>query len=380
MVQLAEKWSAIIRRNKPWSVSLGRGRFWHRLLGFWLGAVLLLVCLTGSILLFKNPLLQWLYPQLNISLVDDPQLQGLVLDSLDQRQYAFVRLPNTERPWLELLRLDGPLEYWSVPASAVETPRLLLSRAPYSDVLDWCYQFHLYLLVKSWKHQLLGVVGLAALLLLATGLKTQWPRNWRMLKLPSGARAVPVWQRNRQRHYVFALLSLPFLLNVVSTGTAMAYNTQTQQFFSWLLRDPPEPAVAAEPALLAVALTASDWALWLTTARRLQPDARLRLASFRQTETDAVQMRIQLPEEWHPNGRSVIRLAPDGTVLSVQRATESAPGRQLSQLIYPLHVAAVGGPGYLWLMFGSGLLPLILWWLGAHWRRGRLQKETDRRL
>ncbi len=378
MVQLAEKWSAIIRRNKPWYVSVGRGRFWHRLLGFWLGTVLLLVCLTGSILLFKNPLLQLLYPQLNISLVDDPQLQGLALDSLEQRQYAFVRLPNTERPWLELSRLDGTLEYWSVPVSAVETPRLLLSRAPYSDLLDWCYQLHLYLFVKTWKHQLPGIVGLGTLLLLFTGLITQWPRNWRMLKLPSGARAVPAWQRNRQWHYVIALLSLPFLLNVVSTGTAMAYNTQTQQFFSWLLRDPPETAVAAEPALPGVALTASDWALWLTTARQLEPDARLRIASFRQTETDAVQMRIQLPEEWHPNGRSVIRLAPDGTVLSVQRATESAPGRQLSQLIYPLHVAAVGGPWYLWLLFGTGSLPLVLWWLGLTWRNGRLRKQAGK--
>lgn len=377
MVQITEKWPAI-QRNKPWFISLWRGRFWHRLLGFWLGAVLLLVCLTGSILLFKNPLLQWLYPQLNISLVDDPQLQGMVLDRLDQRLYGFVRLPHAERPWLEVSRLDGTLEYWSVPTSASASPQLLLSRAPYSDLLDWCYQLHLYLFVKTWKHQLPGIVGLGTLLLLFTGLITQWPRNWRMLKLPSGARAVPAWQRNRQWHYVIALLSLPFLLNVVSTGTAMAYNTQTQQFFSWMLRDPPETAVAAEPALPGVALTASDWALWLTTARQLEPDARLRIASFRQTETDAVQMRIQLPEEWHPNGRSVIRLAPDGTVLSVQRATESAPGRQLSQLIYPLHVAAVGGPWYLWLLFGTGSLPLVLWWLGLTWRSGRLRKQAGK--
>lgn len=359
-------------------MNLLRSRFWHRLLGLWLGAVLLLVCLTGSILLFKNPLLQWLYPQLNLTLVDDPQLQGLVLDRLEQTQYGFVRLPHAERPWLELSRLDGTLEYWSVPASAAETPLLLLSRAPYSDVLDWCYQLHLYLLVKSWKHQLLGVVGLAALLLLATGLSTQWPRNWRMLKWPRRTRALPAWQRSRQWHYLIALLSLPLLLNVVGTGTAMAYNIQTQQLFSWLWQDPPEPVIKAEHMLPAVALTRSDWVLWLTTTRQLLPEAQLRLASFRKTETDAVQMRVQLPAEWHPNGRSVIRLAHDGSLLSVQLATEMAPGRQLSQLIYPLHVAAVGGPWYLWLLFGTGLLPLMLWWFGLHWRRGRLRRETSR--
>lgn len=357
-------------------VNLLRSRFWHRLLGLWLGALLLLVCLTGSILLFKNPLLQWLYPQLEISLVDDPQLQGRTLNQLDQSQYGFARLPHAERPWLELSRHDGTLEYWSVPSTAAETPQLLLSRAPYSDVLDWCYQLHLYLFVKSWKHQLTGIVGLGALLLLIAGLKTQWPRRWRMLKLPLRARALPDWQRDRQWHYVIGVLSLPLLLLVVITGTAMAYNAQTQQFISWLLQDPPQPKAAPEPAFQATTLAASDWRLWLSTARKALPDAQLRLASFRKSPTDAVQFRAQLPEEWHPNGRTVLRLAPDGSLLSLQRATDLAPGRQLSQLIYPLHVAAVGGPLYLWLLCVSGLLPALLWWFGWRWRQGRLQKES----
>lgn len=361
-------------------MNLLRSRFWHRLLGLWLGAVLLLVCLTGSILLFKNPLLQWLYPQLNVVLVDDPQLQGRVLDSLDQSQYGFARLPHTERPWLELSRHDGTLEYWAVPANAAETPQLLLSRAPYSDVLDWCYQLHLYLFVKSWKHQLLGIVGIGALLLLIAGLKTQWPRNWRMLKLPLRSRALPdgrmAWHNARQWHYLIGVFSLPLLLLVIITGTAMAYNAQTQQLISWLLQDPPQPKAAPEPAFPATTLAASDWGLWLSNARKVLPDAQLRLASFRKSASDAVQFRAQLPEEWHPNGRTVLRLAPDGSLLSLQRATELAPGRQLSQLIYPLHVAAVGGPMYLWLLCVTGLLPALLWWFGWRWRQGRRQKES----
>lgn len=160
MAQIAEKWSAIFRRNKPWPIRLWGGRLWHRMLGFWLGAMLLLVCLTGSILLFKNPLLQWMYPQLNIPLVNDPQLQGKVPDSIDQQLYGFVRLLQVQSPWLELSRLDHTLEYWSVPTTNAELPRLLLSRAPFSDVLDWCYQLHLYLLFKPWQHQLIGAVGL----------------------------------------------------------------------------------------------------------------------------------------------------------------------------------------------------------------------------
>jgi len=74
--------------------ALARWRSWHRWLGLWLGLVLLLVCLTGSVLLFKNQLLQWLYPQLQVALVTDAALQGRVLDGLDQQQYGFARLPH----------------------------------------------------------------------------------------------------------------------------------------------------------------------------------------------------------------------------------------------------------------------------------------------
>lgn len=352
-----------------------RSRFWHRLLGFWLGAVLLLVCLTGSILLFKNPLLQQLYPQLNIPLVTDLQLQGMALDRLDQTQYNLVRLPQPDRPWLELTRRNGTLEYWTVPATMSAPPQLLLSRTPYGDVLDWCYQLHMYIFVKSWKHQLPGVVGLAALVLLAMGLKTQWPRQWRLLRWPGAGRAF--WQQSRQWHYVIGVFSLPLLLWVVLTGTAMAFNAQTQQLFSWLWQDQAEAKTPAEAALADVALTRSDWALWLTTAQQALPDAQLRMVSFRKTPADAVQIRAQLPAEWHPNGRSVIRLAPDGRLLSLQRATDLAPGRQASQLIYPLHVASVGGPQYLWLLAFTGLLPLLLWTLGYLWRRGRLAKTSQ---
>lgn len=113
----------------------------------------------------------------------------------------------------------------------------------------------------------------------------------------------------------------------------MAYHAKTQQLISWLLQDPPEPVSQAGPARSAVALTTSDWSLWLHSARHAVPDAQLRLVTFRKTPTDAVHIRIRLPQEWHPNGRSVIRLAPDGSLLSVQRATDLAPGLRVNQLV-----------------------------------------------
>ncbi len=400
--------------------ALLRWRSWHRWLGLWLGALLLLICLSGSVLLFKNQLLQWQYPQLKIPLVTDSALQGRVLDMLDQSQYGFARLPHAQRPWLELSRHDGTLEYWSVPSVATEPPQLLLSRAPYSDAIDWCYQLHMYLFVKPWEHQLVGVVGLLAVLVLLSGLLTQWPRRWRMLKLPLPAtlsgwfsrrhgrpqadspvkRPLPAMQLYRQWHYVLGVCTLPLLLNVILTGSAMSYNPQVQWLLSVVFDEAPvkaavlpptaptapgssQPAAVSTTASAAVltqaeSVRSSQWGLWLYNARMALPEAELRLASFAKSAGDAVQFRAQLPEEWHPNGRTIIRIdSKSGAVLLLKKATELPRGFQISQLIYPLHVAAVGGPVYLWLLFVSGLLPLLLWLLGYGWRRARLRQERQ---
>ncbi|MCT6698648.1 PepSY-associated TM helix domain-containing protein [Rheinheimera sp. 4Y26] len=334
----------------------------HRQLGLWLGFILLLLCASGSILLFKNPLLQWQYPQLDTPLVTDLALLGRSLDQLTQQDYAFVRLPQPDRPWLELSRHDGTLEYRSADG------RLLLSRAPFCDWIDWNYQFHLYLLVKPLKHQLPGVVGILSLLLLATGLASNWPRRFRAqwLRLPFAQSKL---QQYRQWHFLLGLFSLPLLVWVVLTGTAMSYHSAVQQALSLVFSDQPQPSPAVPPQS-AVALSQSQWQLWLPKAQQSLPQAKIRLASFRQSDTAPVSFRLQQAAEWHPNGRSVVQIsAATAAVLTLQDATKAATGQRISQLIYPLHTAAVGGTFYRWLLAIAGILPLLLWLLGLGWRQ-----------
>lgn len=334
----------------------------HRLLGLWLGMLLLLLCASGSILLFKNPLLQWQYPQLDIPLESDLTQLGRSLDQLTQQDYAFVRLPQPDRPWLELSRHDGTLEYRSADG------RLLLSRAPFCDWIDWNYQLHLYFLAKPFKHQLPGLIGILSLLLLITGLASNWPRRFRAqwLRLPFSQNKL---QQYRQWHFLLGLFSLPLLAWVLLTGSAISYNKAVQQALGFVFSDPPQlaGAVASQPAF---ALTQSQWQLWLPKAQQSLPQAQIRLASFRQSDTAPVLLRLQQPAEWHPNGRSVVQIsATTAELLVLQDATKAATGQRLSQLIYPLHTAAVGGTFYRWLLAITGILPLLLWLLGLGWRR-----------
>ncbi|MBU1620729.1 MAG: PepSY domain-containing protein [Gammaproteobacteria bacterium] len=328
----------------------------HRFFGLILALWLVPASLTGAVLLYKNLLLQWLYPQLQQPLVTDLAIWGKVLDALPQRDYRFVRLANTERPWLELSRLDGSLEYWSA------SGELLLSRSQYQDFIGWCYEFHLHLFSADVGEQMIGVLGLLALLLVGSGLWQSWPRHWRwkLWRLPWSASSIR-W--SRQWHFVIAFWTAPLLVLTSLTGTAMLYNQQVQQALSWLFSDAEVtlPEVASE----AYPVTQSQWALWLPVAQKQLPDGALRLASFRKKAEQELSIRAQLTGEWHPNGRTLIKLDPASSgVLSVQKATEMGQGKQLSQMIYPLHMAAVGGEFYKILLLLTGLIPLLLWGLG----------------
>lgn len=343
----------------------------HRVFGLILALWLVPASLTGAVLLYKNSLLQWMYPQLQQPLVTDLAIWGKVLDTLPQTDYNFVRLATTERPWLELARLDGTLEYWSA------SGQLLLSRSPYQDFIGWFYEFHLHLFSAEPGEQVIGVLGVLALLLVGSGVWHSWPKHWgwRLWRLPLSAPAIR-W--SRQWHFVIAFWTAPLLLLTCLTGTAMVYNQQVQQGLSWLFKDPIVKAPAS--VISSYPVTQSQWVLWLPAAQQQLPDGVLRLASFRKKADQELSIRAQLKQEWHPNGRTLIKVAPtNSTVLSVQNATEMGQGKQLSQLIYPVHMAAVGGDLYKILLLLTGFVPLVLWGLGMIYHKRREAYRKDKK-
>ena len=84
-----------------------------------------------------------------------------------------------------------------------------------------------------------------------------------------------------------------------------------------------------------------------------------------------ITFRVQSPGEWHPVGRSLVAVSRDGRQLLLRHdATADRPGARLSNAIYPLHVAAVGGFGMKIALAFTGLLPTFLLVTGfLFWRR-----------
>lgn len=87
-------------------------------------------------------------------------------------------------------------------------------------------------------------------------------------------------------------------------------------------------------------------------------------------------MRLTFPGEWHPNGRSVLKFdATTGALVSHSDVRNSSQGYLLSQMIYPLHVAAVGGIAWLVVVLVGGIVLILLPITGIYfwcWRQYQL--------
>lgn len=329
-------------------------KLWHRWLGLVLGIWLVLIGLSGAVLLYKNPLLRWQYPQLQgIEPVADISAWGALMDQLQQDPaFRYAKLPAEDALWLEAVTHTDSHYYYD------HQGQLRLVRAAHSDVLSWLYDFHLHLLAGKDGRQVMGYLGLAILVMLITGLVQWWPRQVRrqLWRLPWRK---PDLRTLRQWHTSLASLFSPLQLLILLTALAVIFSAQVRPALNWLFNDPVVVKSDAQP--MVQPLSQSDWTEVLVRARSYWPQMEFRLLSFRGDAEQAYRLRAKSPNEWHPNGRSTLLIdAVSYQILDSQNADELGRGQRLYNLMYPLHMAAVGGQGYKLLLLFGGVLPLIL--------------------
>lgn len=331
-----------------------KARTLHRYLGWLLGIWLLLISLSGAVLLFKNDLLRWQYPQLqNLQLPAQISHWGPLLNQLQQQpDFRYVKYPDQDAHWLEAVTHSNQRYYYNA------SHTLLLTRTPHGDWIDWLYDFHLHLLGGNTGETVLGVIGVFCVVLLLAGIVQWWPRrlSWRLFSLPwpaVNARALRQW------HSLLALSFAPLLLLTTLTGSLMVFNAEFRTVLAWF------SATAAPAAPLKTAgyqpLASTDWTAALKQAQAQWPEAQLRLSSLRTDDSQPISFRARMAGEWHQNGRSVVQVdAQSSKVIYATPATALGNTAAIANSLYPLHTAAVGGAWYFWLLAVSGLLPLLL--------------------
>ncbi|WP_339879979.1 PepSY-associated TM helix domain-containing protein [Pseudidiomarina gelatinasegens] len=335
----------------------------HRWFGLFFGIWLVLVALTGTMLLYKVELLQLSYPQLRLQQLPTKQTAAQVFDRYHD---GYAYMPREANPWLEVVRPDGTRHYYNA------TGERILERPYLSDLVGIMVEFHHHLLLKDLGKELLGYIGIAGLALLITGILRWWPRHWsrRLLTI----RWAWPWQRGFaatlfQLHKVVgSVLFVPVLIGMI-TGVAIMYSAAVGSALT-ALAPHQQPQPVTEQQWLEVA-PAQSWQQRFARAKQLLPEHQPQLISL-----SNLSLRMTFPGEWHPNGRSHVQFnAETGRVRSVYDLRYDSKGYQVSQMIFPVHVAAVGGLPWLMAVLLGGLaliiLPLsgIYFWCWRHYKK-----------
>jgi uncharacterized iron-regulated membrane protein len=202
------------------------------------------------------------------------------------------------------------------------------------------FDLHHHLLMGRTGEVISGWLGLAAIIFCVTGLILWWPtrRTFRLRALPPRFTRPAVILHHRD---IGAVLALPILL-AGATGALMVLKPLGQavlaplspaaEVAAWQAK-PPAPATAVSP----------DWPAILAAARARFPDAEPRMIIWPKAPGEAVTIRMRRPAEWHPNGRTTLTLAGDGTVLTARDAPAAPLAVRAQNALYPLHSARLAG-------------------------------------
>lgn len=355
----------------------------HLWMGLTLGALFALLGVTGSALVF--------YPEIDALL--HPELRAEAAASPDwDRALATVRTayPDKPGPWrFEVTDTGGaiPARYYNPPETADRdfAPMLVwlspdggqvLRRDYWGDtVMTFLYDLHYRLLMGKTGAVVLGVAGLALILLLITGLIVWWPRGPLAKALRFKADA-PALRRSRDQHKLTGLGSLVLLLMLTGTGVMLELPKESDAVL----------AVLTGPADSLPSPVSSSWegrqitvSSAVAAARRALPQARLAWIEVPGPGDGAFRLRMQQPGD--PSRRfphSFVWVDQySGNVLAVYDRDRAGRLSAINSWLHPLHDGSFSGMGTRILTVLIGLIPLFLFWTGlAQWRRKRLSRRS----
>lgn len=312
----------------------------HRYLGFTTGIVLIVSATTGLALLYQAPLERALYPE-RFAVSAGPS-QGL--DSLAdaagiaRQELRLVELPRASAdPVVFFTGSEGNLRRtWVDPVSGerlgVQNDR--------DNPLGIVFLLHTHLLAGESGELLLGWLGISAMFLLVTGIYLWWPGLARLSEGFRVRRAPPVrfW---RELHKFAGIIAAPLLLMQIGTGVALIFYGFSQTAL--------DAVTGSETSIAPPRSTwngRSEYSMdsLLDRARSAIPEATPTYLELPASSQDPLAVRLRLPGERHPNGRTFVMLDPaSGEVLLREHAFDTTATKRILNALYPWHTGDFGG-------------------------------------
>lgn len=351
----------------------------HLWLGLGVGALFVLLGLTGSLLVFYEGIDALLHPEIRVPATGPaPGWDSPLWD----QALATVRARWPERTGNWRFEVTGqagaiPARY-QPPHAAHHGRRVMVWLTPDGRqvlredewggyLMTWFYDLHMDLLMGDTGRAVVGWAGLVIFALLVTGLWAWWPRgswrpgSWRKaLHFKRGA--VPV-RRLRDIHKLAGLAGLPLLLMLVVTGVMLALpdesNAVLAQTVGPVIKTPSARSVTDGGSPISVAQA-------LAAAYRAMPLGRLAWVEAPGPGRGVFMVRVQQPDD--PSFRfphSYVFIDQyGGEIVAVQDRQRFGAANVVNNWLHPLHDASIGG---LWLRIPvalAGLVPLALFVTG----------------
>lgn len=346
-------------------------RIWiqlHRWVALGAGWLLVLAALLGSLLTVAKPLDQWVHGELfrqPEAAARTPAALDTVKARLDQEfgaatAYTFrpPRQPG-DTLWVFVRGSWEGVVYFD--AGGRELGRRGETEGPYQLL----FELHSALLLGDAGKAMLTIAAGMYLFLLVTGLVLWWPRRW-----PPSLRI----------HWRAGVLRTTMDLHNVTgaaLGLVIAVSVASGAYMAWpplrtLVTSAAGMAPVAAPKVggtgAGQGVTGLD--AMMRTSRALFPDGMVGYIHVPASGSQAVRIRLKLPDDPHPNGLTSVWLHPrSAQVLKVARWSELDPGNKAVAFMYPLHTGALGGPLHEILVGIAGLAlstlgatGLLLWW------------------
>jgi uncharacterized iron-regulated membrane protein len=333
---------------------LGVIRTVHAWAGALLSLLLIAIGLSGALLVFKADWLRLTVPAARAAVASTPQVLGGAANALQAMHPGHIQRIEFAGPDLGVhqVTLHGGYGY------AAADGRLVAEWSGPTRPETWLYDLHHFLLSGDSGMLVVGAVGLAAAVLILTGLVVWAPgaRNFRLRFWPRSAQRRDLLAVHRNLGVIFALPLLLFCLS----GSGLIFFKTAQ---AWLGRLFPEQV---EEQFFTPAYAGTvDWTKALAAAQASFPRARLTMAIFPPEPGDAAIVRLKQAREWTPIGNTEVFVDPSSnTVMGVRDALAARRSMRLFNALYPLHTAKVGGRAYDAIAFLSGLAVAGLGGLG----------------
>lgn len=357
-------------RQQWWRKALFQVHLWCGLL---LGIYFVVVCLTGSVIVYKKELERQQIPALVRVPPGESWGSFAAMVALVQAAYPQHQLQNaylyTEPGTSWSFRLQG--KQGRVQAYVDPYRVRLLGQDTYHDkFLQWVYDLHTDLLLGSTGAYWNGWGGLLLAGMCVSGLVVWWPgqRVWRQgFSWAQRAR----WKRkNYDVHKLSGLASSGVLAVLAVTGAYWSFPESYERTLAWVTQGPAKrnPPVVVEQA----GRPRASLDQVLAAARAAIPQGEMTLFRFAGKTGTPHSLHVRLPGDWRTQGDNVAYVHPQtAEVVRVDYHAALPLGVRLQRDIYGLHFGTFGGDAsrVVWLMVG--VVPMVLFGSGLlmYWNR-----------